>query len=130
MVNADASKLEDYLIVAVSSEGTVRNGSGDTIKMELADILRGEYIAPHLSILHYKLDDVSEVAHPETWLKAQPNLGMTVAYETYHPDVERAEKAPAARNDILNHAKTAYSTARSSMKTAQRARSWARTFNG
>ena len=100
-IEQGASKLEDYLIVAVSSEGTVRNGSGDTIKMELADILRGEYIAPHVSIWHYKLDDVSEVAHPETWLKAQPNLGMTVTYETYHLDVERAEKAPAARNDIL-----------------------------
>ena len=100
-IEQGASKLEDYLIVAVSSEGTVRNGSGDTIKMELADILRGEYIAPHVSIWHYKLDDISEVAFPETWLKAQPNLGMTVTYETYHLDVERAEKAPAARNDIL-----------------------------
>jgi phage terminase large subunit-like protein len=92
---------EDYLIVAVSSEGTVRNGSGDTIKMELAEILRGEYKAPHISIFHYKLDDLAEVAHPELWLKAQPNLGRTVTYETYHLDVERAEKAPASRNDIL-----------------------------
>lgn len=100
-VEQGASKLEDYLIVAVSSEGTVRNGSGDTIKMELADILKGEYVAPHISIWHYKLDDLEEVAHPETWLKANPNLGLTVSYETYHLDVERAEKAPASRNDIL-----------------------------
>jgi phage terminase large subunit-like protein len=92
---------EDYLIVAVSSEGTVRNGSGDTIKMELAEILRGEYNAPHISIFHYKLDDLAEVAEPKFWLKAQPNLGRTVTYETYHLDVERAEKAPASRNDIL-----------------------------
>lgn len=96
-----ASKLEDYLIVAVSSEGTIRNGSGDTIKMELADILKGEYTAPHVSIWHYKLDELEEVAQPEMWLKANPNLGKTVTYETYHLDVERAEKAPAARNDIL-----------------------------
>lgn len=96
-----ASKLEDYLIVAVSSEGTIRNGSGDTIKLELADILKGEYTAPHVSIWHYKLDELEEVAQPEMWLKANPNLGKTVTYETYHLDVERAEKAPAARNDIL-----------------------------
>lgn len=96
-----ASKLEDYLIVSFSSEGTVRNGSGDTIKMELASILRGEYYAPHISIWYYKLDDLEEVADPAMWLKAQPNLGVTVSYETYHLDVERAEKAPASRNDIL-----------------------------
>lgn len=100
-VEQGASKLEDYLIVAVSSEGTVRNGSGDTIKMELLDILKGEYEAPHVSIWHYKLDEIEEVNQPEMWLKAQPNLGKTVTYETYHLDVERAEKAPAARNDIL-----------------------------
>src|SRR3954471_8788328 len=100
-VEQGASKLDDYLIVAISSEGTVRNGSGDTIKMELAAILKGEYQAPHVSIWHYKLDDVEEVADPATWLKAQPNLGQTVTYETYQLDVERAEKAPAARNDIL-----------------------------
>lgn len=96
-----ASKLEDYLIVAVSSEGTVRNGSGDTIKMELADILKGEFIAPHVSIWHYKLDELEEVGMPEMWPKAQPNIGKTVSYDTYHLDVERAEKAPASRNDIL-----------------------------
>lgn len=100
-IEQGASKLEDYLIVAVSSEGTIRNGSGDTIKMELADILKGEYTAPHVSIWHYKLDELEEVAQPEMWLKANPNLGKTVTYETYHLDVERAEKAPAARNDIL-----------------------------
>jgi len=96
-----ASKMEDYLIVAISSEGTVRNGSGDTIKMELASILRGEYIAPHVSIWHYKLDDIVEVADPSTWIKANPNLGQAVTYDVYHLDVERAEKAPASRNDIL-----------------------------
>lgn len=100
-VEQGASKLEDWLIVAVSSEGTVRNGSGDTIKMELASILRGDYHAPHISIWHYKLDDISEVSDPRMWPKANPNIGMTVTYETYHKDVERAEKAPAARNDIL-----------------------------
>ena len=100
-VEQGASKLEDYLIVAISSEGTVRNGSGDTIKMELQDILKGEYQAPHVSIWHYKLDDLEEVGDPSTWLKANPNLGITVSYETYHLDVERAEKAPASRNDIL-----------------------------
>lgn len=100
-VEQGASKLDDYLIVAISSEGTVRNGSGDTIKMELADILKGDYFAPHISIWHYKLDEVEEVADPSTWLKANPNLGKTVSYETYHLDVERAEKAPASRNDIL-----------------------------
>ena len=96
-----ASKVDDYLIVATSSEGTVRNSSGDTIKMELTDILRGEYINPHVSIWWYKLDDVKEVADPAMWLKANPNIGKTVSYETYQLDVERAEKAPAARNDIL-----------------------------
>lgn len=100
-IEQGASKMEDYLIVAISSEGTVRNGSGDTIKMELADILKGEYLAPHISIWHYKLDSVEEVAFPETWIKAQPNIGKTVSYDTYHLDVERAEKAPASRNDIL-----------------------------
>lgn len=100
-VEQGASKLEDYLIVAISSEGTVRNGSGDTIKMELADILKGEYMAPHVSIWHYKLDELEEINDPEMWLKANPNLGATVSYETYHLDVERAEKAPASRNDIL-----------------------------
>src|SRR4051795_4798287 len=100
-VEQGASKLEDYLIVAISSEGTVRAGSGDTIKMELADILKGEYLAPHVSIWHYKLDEIEEVADPSMWLKANPNLGATVSYETYQLDVERAEKAPASRNDIL-----------------------------
>jgi len=100
-VEQGASKLDDYLIIATSSEGTVRNGSGDTIKMELMDILKGEYTAPHVSIWHYKLDDLEEVSDPATWLKANPNLGQTVTYETYHLDVERAEKAPASRNDIL-----------------------------
>lgn len=100
-VEQGASKLEDYLIVAISSEGTVRAGSGDTIKMELADILKGEYYAPHVSIWHYKLDEIEEVADPGMWVKANPNLGLTVSYETYQLDVERAEKAPASRNDIL-----------------------------
>lgn len=93
--------LDDYVIIAISSEGTVRNGSGDTIKMELATILRGEYNAPHISIWHYKLDELEEVANPAMWPKAQPNIGKTVTYDAYHQDVERAEKAPAARNDIL-----------------------------
>lgn len=96
-----ASKNDDYLIVAVSSEGTVRNGPGDTIKMELMDILKGEYINPHVSIWWYRLDSVDEVSNPDMWAKANPNLGKTVTYETYQLDVERAEKAPAARNDIL-----------------------------
>lgn len=100
-VEQGASKLEDYLIIAISSEGTVRNGSGDTIKMELADILKGDYAAPHVSIWHYKLDEIEEVADPSLWIKGNPNLGKTVSYDTYHLDVERAEKAPAARNDIL-----------------------------
>lgn len=100
-IEQGASKLDDFLIVAISSEGTVRNGSGDTIKMELADILKGDYFAPHVSIWHYKLDELDEVADPAMWLKANPNLGKTVTYETYQLDVERAEKAPAARNDIL-----------------------------
>jgi phage terminase large subunit-like protein len=96
-----ASKLPDYIIVAVSSEGTIRNGSGDTIKLELADILKGDYINPHVSVWHYKLDDIEEVANPEMWPKANPNIGKTVTYETYQLDVERAEMAPASRNDIL-----------------------------
>lgn len=96
-----ASKNDDYLILAVSSEGTVRNGPGDTVKMELMDILKGEYINPHVSIWWYKLDSIDEVANPEMWLKANPNIGKTVTYETYQLDVERAEKAPANRNDIL-----------------------------
>lgn len=100
-IEQGASKLDDYLIVAISSEGTVRNGSGDTIKMELADILKGDYLAPHISIWHYKLDELDEVNHPEMWVKANPNLGKTVTYDVYHLDVERAEKAPASRNDIL-----------------------------
>lgn len=100
-IEQGASKEENWLIVAISSEGTVRNGSGDTIKLELADILKGEYIAPHISIWHYKLDEIEEVNEPEMWLKANPNLGKTVSYATYHMDVDRAEKAPAARNDIL-----------------------------
>ena len=100
-IEQGASKVDDYLIIATSSEGTVRNGSGDTIKMELMDILKGEYINPHVSIWYYKLDDIEEVNDPSTWLKANPNLGKTVTYETYQLDVERAEKAPAARNDIL-----------------------------
>jgi len=100
-IEQGASKMEDYLIIAISSEGTVRNGSGDTIKMELATILRGEYQAPHISIWHYKLDEIEEVNDPAMWIKANPNLGKTVTYDVYHLDVERAEKAPAARNDIL-----------------------------
>lgn len=100
-VEQGASKLDDYLIIAISSEGTVRNGSGDTIKMELATILKGEYEAPHISIWHYKLDYLEEINDPSKWVKAQPNLGKTVTYDVYHLDVERAEKAPASRNDIL-----------------------------
>lgn len=100
-IEQGASKLEDYLIVATSSEGTVRNGSGDTIKMELMSILKGEFIAPQISIWYYKLDDISEVAKPEMWIKANPNLGKTVQYDVYQEDVERAEKAPSTRNDIL-----------------------------
>lgn len=96
-----ASKNDDYLIVAISSEGTVRNGSGDTIKMELAKILKNEYRNPHVSIWWYKLDSIDEVSRPDLWLKANPNLGKTVTYETYQQDVERAEQAPAAKNDIL-----------------------------
>lgn len=100
-VEQGASKLDDYLIVATSSEGTVRNGSGDTIKIELMDILKGEYVNPHVSIFWYKLDKIEEVNDPSKWIKANPNIGKTVTYETYQLDVERAEKAPAARNDIL-----------------------------
>lgn len=100
-IEQGASKVDDYLIVAVSSEGTIRNSAGDTIKMELADILKGDYKNPHVSIWHYKLDSIDEVNDPNMWIKANPNLGKTVSYETYQLDVERAEKVPAARNDIL-----------------------------
>ena len=100
-IEQGASKNDDYLIVAISSEGTVRNGSGDTIKMELMDILKGEYPNPHVSIWYYKLDSIDEVNDPDKWVKANPNLGKTVTYEVYQLDVDRAEKAPAARNDIL-----------------------------
>jgi len=100
-VEQGASKLDDWLIVAMSSEGTVRNSAGDTVKMELMDILRGDYIADHVSIWYYRLDDIEEVADPNMWQKAQPNIGKTVSYETYQRDVERAEKAPSTRNDIL-----------------------------
>lgn len=100
-IEQGASKINDYIIVATSSEGTVRDGPGDTIKMELMDILRGDYYDPHTSIWYYRLDDVSEVGHPELWLKANPNLGATVSYETYERDVHRAESQPATRNDIL-----------------------------
>lgn len=100
-IEQGASKIDDYLIFAMSSEGTVRNGIGDSIKMELMNILKGEYVNPHVSIWWYKLDSIEEVGKPETWRKANPNIGRTVKYETYQLDVERAEKAPAARNDIL-----------------------------
>lgn len=100
-IEQGASKLDDYLILATSSEGTVRNGAGDTIKMELMKILKGEYVNPHVSIWYYRLDDISEVSDPSMWIKAQPNIGLTVTYETYQLDVERAEKSPATRNDIL-----------------------------
>jgi len=100
-IEQGSSKLDDYLIIATSSEGIVRNGIGDTMKMELMSILKGEYINPHVSIFYYKLDDPKEVANPEMWIKANPNIGKTVTYETYQLDVERAEKAPASKNDIL-----------------------------
>jgi phage terminase large subunit-like protein len=100
-IEQGASKQDGWVIVAISSEGTVRNGSGDTIKMELANILKGDFVAPHISIWHYKLDEIEEVNNPALWIKAQPNLGLTVTYDTYQLDVERAEKVPAARNDIL-----------------------------
>lgn len=100
-IEQGASKLDDYIIVAISSEGTVRNGAGDTVKLELLDILHGAYVAPHISIWHYRLDTIEEVADPSMWVKAQPNIGRTVTYQTYHLEVERAEKAPASRNDIL-----------------------------
>ena len=96
-----AAKVDDYLILAISSEGTVRNGPGDTIKMELMNILKGEYINPHVSIFYYRLDDINEINDPNMWIKANPNIGKTVSYETIQLDVERAEKAPAVRNDIL-----------------------------
>lgn len=100
-IEQGASKLDDYIIIGISSEGTVRNGSGDNIKLELRDILRGDFFAPHISIWWYKLDDIEEVANPNMWVKAQPNIGKTVTYDVYQLDVERAEKVPAARNDIL-----------------------------
>lgn len=100
-IEQGASKMDDYLIIAMSSEGTVRNGPGDTVKMELMDILKGEYVNPHVSIWYYRLDDIKEVNDPSTWIKANPNLGKTVSYETYQLEVERAERVPAARNDIL-----------------------------
>lgn len=100
-IEQGSSKLDDYLIVAMSSEGTIRNSSGDTIKMELLSILRGEYINPHVSIWYYRLNNVDDVGNPDTWIMANPNLGKTVSYETYQLDVERAENAPATRNDIL-----------------------------
>ena len=100
-IEQGASKLDDYIIVATSSEGTVRNGSGDSIKMELVDILKGDYLAPHVSIWWYQLDSVDEVAHPEKWVKAMPNIGITVSYEAVQLDVDRAEKSPSSRNDIL-----------------------------
>ena len=100
-IEQGASKIDDYLIIATSSEGTVRNGAGDTIKMELEDILKGEYINPHVSIWWYNLDEIDEVNNPEMWIKANPNIGKTVTYETYQLDVERAENVPAVRNDIL-----------------------------
>lgn len=100
-IEQGATKLDDYVIIAMSSEGTVRNGSGDTIKMELSKILRGEYHAPHVSIFHYKLDSIDEVDIPEAWVKAQPNIDLTVTYDTYQKEVERMEAAPANRNDIL-----------------------------
>ncbi len=100
-IEQGAAKVDDYVIVSASSEGTVRNGAGDTIKMELMDILKGKYYNPHVSIFYYKLDDIKEVNNPAMWMKANPNLGKTVTYETYQRDVERAEQVPAARNDIL-----------------------------
>ena len=100
-IEQGSSKIDDYLIIASSSEGTVRNGCGDTIKMELMDILRGDYVNPHVSIWYYKLDSIKEVNNPDMWIKANPNIGKTVSYETYQLDVERAEKEPATRNDIL-----------------------------
>jgi phage terminase large subunit-like protein len=96
-----ASKIDDWLIVAVSSEGTVRNGAGDDIKMELMDILKGDYVNPHVSIWYYRLDKIEEINYPELWLKAQPNLDKTVTYETYQLEVDRSENVPSARNDIL-----------------------------
>ena len=100
-IEQGASKNDDYLIIATSSEGTVRNGVGDTIKMELMNILKGEYFNPHVSIWYYKLDSIEEVNDPDMWLKANPNLGKTITYETYQLDVDKAENNPASRNDIL-----------------------------
>jgi phage terminase large subunit-like protein len=126
-----ASKLDNYLIIATSSEGTIRNGSGDTVKMELMKILKGEYYNPHVSIWWYRLDDISEVNDPEMWVKANPNLGLTVTYETYQLDVERAEQAPAARNDILAkrfgipmEGFTYYFTYEETLPTAKRQNFW------
>jgi phage terminase large subunit-like protein len=101
MSSLGASKVDDYVILATSSEGTSRNGVGDTIKLELQDILRGIYFDPHTSIWHYKLDDISEIGYPEMWLKANPNLGATVSYDTYQKDVNLMESVPSKRNDIL-----------------------------
>ncbi len=101
-IEQGATKLNDYVIVAASSEGTVRNGSGDTIKLELLDILKGNYFAPHVSIFYYRLDEIEEVRNPDRWIKANPNIGKTVSYEAYQQDVERAEKAPSTRNDIIS----------------------------
>lgn len=100
-IEQGSSKLDDYIIIAMSSEGTVRNNVGDSIKMELKKILKGEYYAPHISIFHYKLDSLDEINKPETWVKANPNIGKTVSYEAYHRDVERAEQSPSSRNDII-----------------------------
>lgn len=130
-IEQGASKNDDYLIIATSSEGTIRNGAGDTIKIELMNILKGEYYNPHISIWWYKLDDVKEVGDPEMWLKAQPNLGKTVTYEVYQLDVERAEKSPAARNDILAkrfglpmEGYTYFFTYEETLKTARRIDFW------
>lgn len=100
-IEQGASKIDNYVIIATSSEGTVRNGAGDDMKLELMNILKGDYIDDHVSIFYYKLDDIKEIANPEMWIKANPNLGKTVSYETYQRDVERAEHAPSARNDII-----------------------------
>lgn len=100
-IEQGSAKVDDYIIIAMSSEGTIRNSAGDTIKMEVMDILKGEYINPHVSIWYYRLDDVKEINDPDMWIKANPNIGKTVSYETYQLDVEKAEKVPSARNDIL-----------------------------
>ena len=100
-IEQGASKVDDYVILATSSEGTVRNGSGDTVKMELMDILKGKYVNPHVSIWYYKLDDIDEVNQPEMWMKCCPNIGKTVSYETYQLEIEKMRNVPSARNDIL-----------------------------